>query len=83
MVASTGENGLTTTWMELVFTPGRTAENTRVSIKMTKSKDMEFTLGPMAACTRVTGGEVNNMAWVATLCQANRLSTDFGKKERE
>ena len=47
MVENIWENGMIIIWMELVSTPGKMVENTRVNINLIKSMDMENTCGLM------------------------------------
>lgn len=83
MGVSTEANGSTTTWMELASTLGKTAENMKENIKMIKSKVTESIPGQMDECTKATGGEVNSTDWVVIQCQVRRLSSVYGKRERE
>ena len=61
MDGSTRVSGWTTTWTELGFILGKTADLTEVSTKTTKSMAMEFILGLMAGSTQVIGVEASSM----------------------
>lgn len=55
------ESGSTTRCMDVVFIHGKTAENTKESIRKTKRMALVRTPGPMAKNMWVSGGIANDM----------------------
>ena len=62
MAGATLASGKTIICTEKEFTPGLTAEDTKVNMKWTKSTDTECIFGLMAESMRATGLMANSMA---------------------
>lgn len=73
-------NGWTTIWMEWVCTPGKMADNTEASTKMTRNMAMGSTLGLMVGHMLATGAEANSTVLEPTQCQDPPLSTVSGRR---
>ena len=71
-VGSIMDSGWTTKWRARVLSPGATAEDMRVTIRMIKSTDMEPSSGQMVGSISVTGAKVNNTERVCTSKRARR-----------
>lgn len=68
--------------MDMAFTLGKMADSMRVSIKMTRSMDMESTLGQIRKNMQGGGMMENNMVWDNFTMEKKELNLEFGKRER-
>lgn len=82
MVASTKVNGSTITWTASEFTPGRTGENTKANIKMTRSTVSESISGLTGVFTAEIGQRGNSTVSACTQFPTRARSLAFGRRER-
>lgn len=83
MEGSIKENGARTTCMVSGSTSTKTEDGLEASSRRIRRKDMAFTTGKMAACTRATGSKASSMALESTLFLRIWRNSASGRKARE
>ena len=83
MAGCTMESGKTMICMDLAYMSMLMESGMKVSMLMTRSQDLAFTTGQMAACLKANGSTANNMALVSSRSATKENPMACGKTENK